>query len=132
MPRGPAAGLPPVPAYPGNSRMSVTAPCRKLEQHKTSGVRLDLREDAEARLAERQLMELGIHTPEVLLAALVAALDLDPAHRQRAPARPDGAELSVLLGLEHEREVDLDVKHLLHTADVGATELDERVEERAF
>jgi hypothetical protein len=38
----------------------------------------------------------------------------------------------VLLGLEHEREVDLDVKYLLHAADVGATELDERVEERAF
>jgi hypothetical protein len=104
-----------------------------MEQPKSaSGVRLDLREDAEARLAEWQLVELGIQAPEVLLTALVAALDLDPAHRQRAPAGSHGAELSVLLGLEHEREVDLYIEHLLHTADIGPAELDERVEEGAF
>src|SRR5262245_53677296 len=90
-----------------------------------------LSEDPEARLAERQLVELGIDAPEFLLPTFVAGLDLDAAHRQRLPARPHRAELAPLLRLEHEHEVDLHVEHLLQTADEGPPHLLERVEERA-
>ena len=96
-----------------------------------SGARPDLSEDPEARLAERQLVELGVHAAEVVLATLVAALHLDPAHRQRPLARTHRAEFSALLGLEHQQQVDLHAEHLLHAADVGPPHLDERVEERA-
>ena len=47
-------------------------------------------------------MELGVDAPEVVLAPLVAALDLDAAHRQRPPVRAHRAELAALLGLEHQ------------------------------
>lgn len=76
-------------------------------------------------------MELGVDAPELVLSPLVAAVDLDPAHRKRLPICPHGAELSSLLGLEHQRQIDLDVEDLLHAADVRAAELDERIEERA-
>jgi len=76
-------------------------------------------------------VELGVDAPELVLSPLVAAVDLDPAHRERPPAGPHGAELSALLGLEHQREIDLDVENLLHAADVGPPQLDERIEERA-
>jgi hypothetical protein len=76
-------------------------------------------------------MELGVDAPELILSPLVAAVDLDPAHRERLPTCPHGAELPALLGLKHQGKVDLDVEDLLHAADVRATELDERVEERA-
>jgi hypothetical protein len=89
-----------------------------------------LREDPEARLAERELVELGVDAPELVLSPLVAAVDLDAAHRKRLPIRANGAELSSLLGLEHQPEVDLDIEDLLHAPDVGATELYERIEER--
>jgi len=75
-------------------------------------------------------MELGIDAPEVVLAAFVARLDLDVAHRQRPLARPHRAELAALLGLEHEHEVDLDIEHLLEAPNVGAPHFLEGVEKR--
>ena len=76
-------------------------------------------------------MELRIDAPELVLPSLVAALDLDAAHRQGLPVRAHRPELAALLCLEHQDEVDLDVEDLLHAADVRAAELDERIEERA-
>ena len=90
----------------------------------------DLREDAEARLPERELVEFGVDAPEVILPALVARLHLDAADRQRPPARTHRAELPSLLRLEHEHEIDLHVEHLLQTPDVGPPDLLERVEKR--
>jgi site-specific DNA recombinase len=90
----------------------------------------DLREDPEARLAERELVELRIDAPEVVLPALVARLHLDAAHRKRPPASTHRAELAALLRLEHEHEIDLHVEHLLQAPDVGPPHLLERVEER--
>src|SRR5438876_7046 len=52
----------------------------------------DLREDAKRRLADREFEELGIPAAELVRPALVAALDLDLAHRQRLPFRLHGAE----------------------------------------
>src|SRR6187549_3068567 len=132
-PRGPAAGLPPLSAYFGNARVSVTRvrQDRTNEKAPLSGARLNLRKDPEARLAHRQLPELRVDAPEVVLPPLVARLHLDPAHRQRPPARPHRTELAPLLRLEHQCEVDLHVEHLLHAPDVGPPHFLERIEERA-
>ena len=46
----------------------------------------DLREDAEARALARELVELGVAAAELVAARLVAARDLDLAHRQRRAA----------------------------------------------
>src|SRR5262245_1417619 len=92
--------------------------------------RTHLGENPEARLPERELVELRVEAPEVVLAALVARLDLDAAHRQRPPARPHRPELASLLRLEHEHEVDLDVEHLLEAPDERPPHFLERVEER--
>src|SRR5206468_52118 len=72
-------------------------------------VRPDLSEDSERRLADRQLVELRVEAADVLGAAVVAALDVDTAHRQRLVRRADCAELARLLGRLQEVEVDLDV-----------------------
>src|SRR4051794_8419592 len=47
------------------------------------GLGADAREDAERRPADRELVELRVHAPEVVEAVLVARVDLDAAHRQR-------------------------------------------------
>ena len=107
------------------------APKVRQRKERPSGARLDLSEDPKARLAHRELVELGVDAPELVLPPLVAALDLDAAHRQGLPARAHCPELAALLRLEHQDEVDLDVEDLLHAADVCAAELDERIEERA-
>ena len=95
-----------------------------------SGARTDLSEDPKARLAERELVELRVDAPEVVLPALVAGLDLDAAHRQRPPVRTHSPELPALFGLEHEHEIDLHVEHLLQAPDVRPPHLLEGVEER--
>src|SRR5262245_183955 len=94
-------------------------------------VRLDLRDDAEARRSHRQLEELRVHAAELIGLRVVAARDLDLAHRQRLPRRADGAEAAALLRGEQEVEVDLDVEDLLHAADVGVPDFLERVQKRA-
>src|SRR6478672_10609261 len=89
---GPTAGLPPFSAYPGNAHVSVTGPCRlrvsssrgavsaagrtsrfprapstgPLSRTERLCARTDLREDPEARLAERELVELRVDAPEVV------------------------------------------------------------------
>src|SRR5207247_1920148 len=92
----------------------------------------DLGEHAERRLADRQLVELGVDAAELLRPALVARLHLDLAERQRRrghPHRPEAA--APRLGLAPEVEVDLDLVHVLPAADVRVAELLVRVEERA-
>src|SRR5439155_2063373 len=91
----------------------------------------DLREDAKRRLADRELEELGIPAAELVRPALVAALDLDLAHRQRLPLRLHRAKADApaLRGLQ-EVEVDLDLEDLLHAPHVGVPELLVCVDER--
>src|SRR5581483_5872895 len=90
-----------------------------------------LREDAEGRPAERELGELGVDAAELAAPVVVRLLDLDAAHRQRLALRPDRAEAAAApLGLAQEVDVDLDVVHLLHAADVRVSELLVRVDER--
>src|SRR6266542_4320909 len=89
-------------------------------------------ENAERRLADRQLVELGVDTAELLQPALVARLHLDVAHRQRGRGRAHGTEAAAPgLGLLEQVEIDLDVEDLLHAADVRVAELLVRIEERA-
>ena len=91
-----------------------------------------LGEDAEGRPPDGQLRELGVHAAEVVGAVVVGLLHLDPAHRQRlAPRahRPEPAPPA--LGLAQEVDVDLDLVHLLHAADVRVPELLVRIDERA-
>src|SRR6266511_3099520 len=84
----------------------------------------ELGEDAEGRPAHRQLRELRVHAAEVVAAVPVGLLDLDPAHRQRLADRADGAEATVpRLRLPQQVDVDLDLVHLLHAADVRVAEL---------
>src|SRR5207247_10268076 len=88
----------------------------------------DLGEHAESRLADRQLVELGVDAAELLRPALVARLHLDLAERQRRrghPHRPEAA--APRLGLAQEAEVDLALVHVLHAADVRVAELLVRV-----
>ena len=60
----------------------------------------------------------GLTQPSSPDAVLVARLDLGPAHRQRPPGRPHGAEsLAAPLGLAQHLEVDLGLVDLLHAAD---------------
>src|SRR5919108_399037 len=99
----------------------------RLDAH----ARLGLCEDPERRFPDRELVELRVEAAELVLAALVARVDLDPAHRQRPPVRTHSPELAALLRLEQEHEVDLDAEHLLHAADVRPPDLLERVEKRA-
>ena len=92
----------------------------------------ELGENAESRLADRQLVELGVDAAELLSPALVTALDLDPAHRQRGSRRPHRAEaVAPALGLPEKVEIDLDVEDLLETADICMPKLLVRVQEGA-
>ena len=92
----------------------------------------DGREDAERRALARKLVELGDAASELVLAVRVRAHDLDLAHRQRRPARADGAEARpARLGLLEQVEVDLDVVDLLHAPDVRVAPRLVRVDERA-
>src|SRR5207248_5678717 len=78
----------------------------------------DSREDAEGRLADGELGKLGIHAAELVGSALVAALDLDRAHRERPADRLHGAEAALArLGGAEQVEVDLDAVDLLHATD---------------
>src|SRR5207248_9537580 len=78
----------------------------------------DSREDAERRLADRQLGELGVHAAELVGSALVAALDLHRAHRERPADRLHGAEAALARpGGAEQVEVALDPVDLLHAAD---------------
>src|SRR5439155_23198619 len=97
-----------------------------------SGVSPHLGEDAEGRLSDWQLVELGVHAPEVVGAPRIARLDLRTAHREGVPPRPHRAEAvaPTPLGGAQEIEVDLHLVHLLHTADVRVPELLVRVHER--
>jgi uncharacterized protein DUF4349 len=107
------------------------APCAAGARTRSS-VGLELREDAEGRLADRQLPELRVDARLLLAARLVGRLDLGLAHRQRLPDGTDRAEagLPALGGAEHV-EVDLDVVDLLHAADVRVAPRLVRVDERA-
>src|SRR5919204_1542975 len=108
-------------------------PARPLSRHRKRrlGGR-DLGEDPEGRLADRQLVELGVDATEVVEAAPVAALDLDTAHWQRPPLRAHRAEaVAGELGLPDEVEVDLDLEDLLHATEVGVPVVLVRVDERA-
>src|SRR5205823_8944160 len=91
----------------------------------------DLRKNAECRLAHRQLVELGVEAADVLGAAVVAALHVGAAERQRPAGRLHGAELAGPFGGLEQVDVDLDVEDLLHTTDVVVAELLVRVEEGA-
>ena len=91
----------------------------------------DRREHAERRLADRQLVELGVDAAELFQPALVARLHLRAAERQRRRDRPDARRSRRgSLGSAEQIEVDVGVVHLLHAADVRVPELLERVEER--
>src|SRR5436190_10359631 len=58
------------------------------------------------RSAHRELMELGVHAPEVARAlAPVALLDLDAAHRQRRARRAHSAEALTVRSEEHTSEL---------------------------
>src|SRR5436190_1935672 len=88
-------------------------------------------EDPERRLADRQLVELGVDAPELFASALVARLDLDTAAGQRLTRRLDRTKTAARrLGRAEQVEVDVDIEHLLHAPDVRVPELLERVEER--
>ena len=91
----------------------------------------DLRENAERRLADRKLVELRVEAADLFGAAVVAALDLGPADRQRLTGRLHCAELADRLSGPQQIEVDLDVEDFLHAADVCVAELLVGVEERA-
>jgi hypothetical protein len=73
-----------------------------------------------------------VHAAEVVGPADVGALDLRAAHRERVARGPDSTEARGSgFGFLEELEIDLDSKDLLHTADVRAADLLERVEEGA-
>src|SRR6478672_2266620 len=93
------------------------------------GIRTQTGKDPETRFTHREFVELGVDAADVFGAAVVAALDLDAAHRQRLVRRLDGAELATRLRGPQEVEVDLDVEDLLHATHVGVAELLVRVEE---
>src|SRR6266550_3777164 len=83
------------------------------------GIRTQPGKDPETGFAHREFVELGVEAADVFGAAVVAALDLDAAHRQRLVRRLDGTELTAGLGGTEEVEVDLDVEDLLHATHVG-------------
>src|SRR5207245_10705741 len=84
------------------------------------GVGRDLREHAKRRLPDRQLEEFGVHAAEIVGPPPVAALHLDPAHRQGPAYRLDGAEAGrCRLGRAEQVDVDLDLVDLPHAPDVG-------------
>src|SRR3954464_3454465 len=90
-----------------------------------------LGEHSEARLAHGQLVELGVEAAELVAPALIAPLDLDPAHPQRRRGRPHGAEAAhPRLGRAQQVEVDLDREDLHQAAHVRVPELLVGVAER--
>src|SRR5262249_8542125 len=90
-----------------------------------------LREDAERRLADRQLVELRVHAAEFVDAAAVARVDARRAHRQGMTCRLHRTEAAArALGRDEKVDVDLDFEDVLHAADVAMPELVDRVEER--
>src|SRR5438552_13964483 len=116
----PARGRAGLPARPSNAQRP-----RRLRG-------ANLSKYSERRLADRQLVELGVDAAELVGPALVAALDLDLAQRQRRRRHPNRAEPAApRLGGAQQVEVDVDLEHVLHAADVGVAELLVRVEERA-
>src|SRR3954466_8098716 len=91
----------------------------------------ELGEYPEARLADRQLVELGVEAAQLVAPALVAPLDLDPAHRERRRGRPHGAEAAhPRLGRAQQVEVDLNREDLHQAAHVRVPELLVGVAER--
>jgi len=77
-------------------------------------------------------VELRIEASELVAPVVVAALDLDVAHRQRRCGCPDRPEaLAPRFRLAQEVEVDVDCEDVLHAADVRMPELLVRVEEGA-
>ena len=84
-----APGSAPGRALSGSARGRPPAPRERAAQLEPG---LDLREDAERRLPDRQLAELGVDAAGVVGARRVGVLDLRLAHRQRLAHGPDGAE----------------------------------------
>src|SRR5205807_1740725 len=76
---GPGSGRP----RPGRGRDQEAEEATRAGDALT--VAAELGEDAERRLADRELVELRIDAAELAGAALVAALDLDLAHREGLP-----------------------------------------------
>src|SRR6478672_5958712 len=92
----------------------------------------NLSEYSEARLADRELVELGIDAAPLVGPALVTPLDLAAAHRQRGRRRAHRAEAcATRLGRAQQVEVDLDREDLHQAAHVGVAELLVRVDEGA-
>src|SRR5687767_15217111 len=79
---------------------------------------------AERRLAPRKLVKLGIDAAELVGAVLVAGRHGRLAHRERLANGLHRSEAAPAdLGLAQRVEIDLDVVHLLHAADVSAAQL---------
>src|SRR6188472_2176051 len=107
--------LPP-PHCPGRPRVTGD---RHLRRRSPISVR-DVREHAEARPLERELVELGVPAAELVEAMLVTGRDLRVAHGQRASPRLHRAEpVATTLELTEHVHVDLDVEHLVEAPHEG-------------
>src|SRR5439155_18466815 len=116
------------PSWPSSSG---SPPAASVGAARTrSSVGLELREDAEGRLADGQLAELRVDARGALAARLVGRLDLGLAHRQGLAHGADRTEAGLPpFGRPQHVEVDLDVVDLLHAADVCVTPRFVRVDE---
>src|SRR2546430_16253779 len=74
--------------------MPLKRPTRLCRRGRLSrlGIRTQNGEDPEAGFAHRQLVELGVEAADLFGAAVVAALDLRAADRQRLARRPRSGE----------------------------------------
>ena len=89
-------------------------------------------EHAERRAFSRELVELRVPAAEIVLPAGIGRDHLDIAHRERRPPGAHCAEATALgLGGLEQRQVDLDVEHLLHAPHVRPSPGLVRIDERA-
>ena len=125
-------GLPALLEVPGDGHgpdAEQMAKLREAPRASYEAIRAKTRNDG---CADRQLVELRVDAAELVGPALVARLDLDPAHRQRRrgrAARPRSRRAA--LGRAQQVEIDLDREDLHQAAHVRVAELLVRVEERA-